>query len=197
MTLRSRIPALAMILAFVLPAAALAQTVTLSQGQQINIQMQDTIDSGSAYAGEHFTARVVAPYPNDDTTFADALVHGTVIKVVPAGQGRNPELHFSWDSITLQNGSSYPLNAEMTSGGAQQQNRNGGHVALTTIGGMIAGNILGKTIFHTNAGGAIGAATGFLVGYNKKANIVLKQGANVQLTLTRPLMVRRQASRPY
>lgn len=197
MTLRSRIPALAMILAFVLPAAALAQTVTLSQGQQINIQMQDTIDSGSAYAGEHFTARVVAPYPNDDTTFADAIVHGTVIKVVPAGQGRNPELHFSWDSMTLQNGSSYPLNAEMTTGGAQQQNRNGGHVALTTIGGMIAGNILGKTIFHTNAGGAIGAATGFLVGYNKKANIVLKQGANVQLTLTRPLMVRRQASRPY
>jgi hypothetical protein len=197
MTLRSRIPALAMILAFVLPAAALAQTVTLSQGQQINIQMQDTIDSGSAYAGEHFTARVVAPYPNDDTTFSDALVHGTVIKVVPAGQGRNPELHFSWGSITLQNGSSYPLNAEMTTGGAQQQNRNGGHVALTTIGGMIAGNILGKTIFHTNAGGAIGAATGFLVGYNKKANIVLKQGTNVQLTLTRPLMVRRQASRPY
>lgn len=197
MTLRSRIPALAMILAFVLPAAALAQTVTLSQGQQINIQMQDTIDSGSAYAGEHFTARVAAPYPNDDPTFADAIVHGTVIKVVPAGQGRNPELHFSWDSITLQNGSSYPLNAEMTTGGAQQQNRNGGHVALTTIGGMIAGNILGKTIFHTNAGGAIGAATGFLVGYNKKANIVLKQGSNVQLTLTRPLMVRRQASRPY
>ena len=197
MTLRSRIPALAILLAFLLPAAALAQTVTLSQGQQINVQMQDTLDSGSAYAGEHFTARVVAPYPNDDPTFADALVHGTVIKVIPAGQGRNPELHFSWDSITLQNGSSYPLNAEMTTGGPKSQNRNGGHVALTTIGGMIAGNILGKTIFHTNAGGAIGAATGFLVGYNKKANIVMKQGTNFQLTLTRPLMVRRQASRPY
>lgn len=197
MTLRSRIPALAMVLAFLLPAAALAQTVTLPQGQAINVQMQDTLDSGSAYAGEHFTARVVAPYPNDDTTFADALVHGTVVKVIPAGQGRNPELHFSWDSVTLQNGASYPLNAVMTTGGPQSQNRNGGHVALTTIGGMIAGNILGKTIFHTNAGGAIGAATGFLVGYNKKANVVMKQGTNFQLTLTRPLMVRRQASRPY
>jgi hypothetical protein len=197
MTLRSRIPALAIILAFLLPAAALAQTVTLSQGQQINVQMQDTIDSGSAYAGEHFTARVVAPYPNDDTTFANAIVHGTVIKVVRAGQGVNPELHFSWDAITLQNGTSYPLNAEMTQGGPKAQNRNGGHVALTTIGGMIAGNILGKTIFHTSAGGAVGAATGFLVGYNKKANIDMKQGTNFQLTLTRPLMVRRQASRPY
>jgi hypothetical protein len=197
MTLRSRIPALAIILAFLLPAAALAQTVTLHQGQTLNVQMQDTLDSGSAYAGEHFTARVVAPYPNDDSTFANAIVHATVIKVVPAGQGVNPELHFSWDSVTLQNGASYPLNAEMTTGGPSQQNRNGGHVALTTIGGMIAGNILGKTIFHTNAGGAIGAATGFLVGYNKKANVVMKQGTNFQLTLTRPLMVRRQAGRPY
>lgn len=197
MTLRSRIPALAIVLAFLLPAIASAQTVTLAQGQGINVQMQDTVDSGSAYAGEHFTARVVAPYPNDDTTFANAIVHGTVVKVVPAGQGRNPELHFSWDAVTLQNGTSYPLNAVMTNGGPKSQNRNGGHVALTTIGGMIAGNILGKTIFHTNAGGAVGAATGFLVGYNKKANVVMKQGTDFQLTLTRPLMVRRQASRPY
>jgi hypothetical protein len=197
MTLRSRIPALAIILAFLLPAAALAQTVTLHQGQTLNVQMQDTIDSGSAYAGEHFTARVVAPYPNDDATFADAIVHGTVIKVVPAGQGVKPELHFSWDSVTLQNGASYPLNAELTTGGPSEQQRNGGHVALTTIGGMIAGNILGKTIFHTNVGGAVGAATGFLVGYNKKSNIVMKQGTNFQLTLTRPLMVRRQAGHPY
>ncbi|HET9095305.1 MAG TPA: hypothetical protein VFN37_01480 [Candidatus Baltobacteraceae bacterium] len=197
MTLRSRIPALAIVLAFLLPAIASAQTVTLAQGQAINVQMQDTVDSGSAYAGEHFTARVVAPYPNDDTTFANAIVHGTVVKVIPAGQGRNPELHFSWDAVTLQNGTSYPLNAVMTNGGPKSQNRNGGHVALTTIGGMIAGNILGKTIFHTNAGGAVGAATGFLVGYNKKANVTMKQGTNFQLTLTRPLMVRRQASRPY
>lgn len=197
MTLRSRIPALAMLLAFLMPVAALAQTVTLQQGQTINVQMQDTIDSGSAYAGERFTARLVAPYPNDDTTFANAIVNGRVIKVVQAGQGRNPELHFAWDSVTLQNGTSYPINAEMTQGAPQQQNRNGGHVALTTIGGMIAGNILGKTIFHTNAGGAIGAAGGFLVGYNKKSNVTMKQGQNFQLTLTRPLMVRRQASRPY
>lgn len=197
MTLRSRIPALAMLMAFLLPAAALAQTVTLSQGQTLNVQMQDTIDSGTAYAGENFTARVVAPYPNDDSTFSNAIVNGTVIKVVPAGQGRKPELHFAWNSITLQNGTSYPISAEMTTGSPSKQTRNGGHVALTTLGGMLAGNIIGKTIFHTGIGGAVGAIGGFLVGYNKKSNIVMKQGAGFQLTLTRPLMVRRQAGRPY
>lgn len=194
---KSRIPALAMLLAFMLPVAALAQTVTVGQGQAVNLQMQDTIDSGNAYAGQHFTARVVAPYPNDDTTFQNAIINGTVVKVVPAGQGRTPELHFAWDSITLQNGTSYPINAVMTTGAPQQQQRNAGHVALTTIGGMIAGNIIGKTIFHTGLGGAVGAAGGFLVGYNKKSNITMKQGQTFQLTLTRPLMVRRQAGRPY
>ena len=186
-----------MLLAFLMPVAALAQNVTLSQGQIMNVQMQDTIDSGNAYDGQHFTARVVAPYPNDDTTFANAIVNGTVVKVVPAGQGRNAELHFAWDSITLQNGTSYPINAVMTTGGPSTQTKNGGHVALTTIGGMIAGNIIGKTIFHTGIGGAVGAVGGFLVGQNKKSNITMKQGAGFQLTLTRPLMVRRQAGRPY
>lgn len=186
-----------MLLAFMLPVAALAQTVTVGQGQAVNLQMQDTIDSGNAYAGQHFTARVVAPYPNDDTTFQNAIINGTVVKVIPAGQGRTPELHFAWDSITLQNGTSYPINAIMTTGAPQQQQRNAGHVALTTIGGMIAGNIIGKTIFHTGLGGAVGAAGGFLVGYNKKSNITMKQGQTFQLTLTRPLMVRRQAGRPY
>lgn len=195
--IRRRIPALAMLLAFMLPVAALAQTVTLSQGQNINLQMQDTVDSGNAYAGQHFTARVVAPYPNDDTTFENAIINGTVVKVVPAGQGKNAELHFAWDSITLQNGTSYPINAVMTTGGPQQQQKNGGHVALTTLGGMLAGNIVGKTIFHTGIGGAVGAVGGFLVGYNKKSNISMKQGTAFQLTLTRPLMVRRQAGRPY
>ncbi len=197
MNLRSGIPALAMLLAFVLPVAALAQTVTLQQGQTLNIQMQDSLDSGTAYAGEHFTARAVAPYPNDDSTFANAIINGTVVKVIQAGQGRNPELHLAWDSITLQNGASYPINAVMTQGAAKQQNRNGGHVALTTIGGMLLGNAIGKTIFHTNVGGLAGAAGGFLVGYNKKSNIAMKQGTTLQLTLTRPLMVRRQAGHPY
>lgn len=197
MRFTTRLSALAMFAAFILPVAALAQTATLPQGQTITVAMQDTINSGNAYAGEQFTARVVSPYPNGDTAFQNAIVSGRVIKVVQAGQGRTPELHLAWDTITLQNGTSYPLNAVLTTGAPKQQQRNAGHVALTTIGGMIAGNILGKTIFHSNAGGLLGAAGGFLYGYNKKSNIQVAQGQHLSLTLTRPLIVRRQASQPY
>lgn len=197
MTFSRRIAAAALSLAFVLPVAALAQTVTLDKGETLTAQVQNTLDTGKAYAGERFTARVVPPYPRGDTDLANAVVNGEVTKVVAAGQGRKPELYLSFNSITLQNGTSYPLNAQMTDAAQKKQTRNGGHVALTTLGGLIAGNIIGKTIFHTNAGGLLGAAGGFLVGYNKKSNIVLKSGSNVTLTLTRPLLVRRQAGRPY
>ena len=197
MTFR-RLSALVLAVAFLAPAAALAQsTVTLDEGSHINAQLQGTLDSGNAYVGERFTATVVPPYPNNDATFANATIYGDVIKVVNAGQGRNPEIQLALQTITLSNGTSYPLNAQVTGAGSKQQMRNGGHVALTTIGGMFAGNIIGKTIFHTGIGGLLGALGGFMVGYNKKSNITLPYGTTLQCTLTRPLIVRRQPGHGY
>lgn len=199
MSIRSNMAALAMIGALTAPIVAAplvaqaAYSITLAEGDQINAQMQNTLDSANAYVGERFTLRAIPPYPQGDSDLANALITGKVIKVVQAGQGRKAELDVAFDTITLQNGTSYPINAQMTSKSLAKDSRNGGHVALTTIGGMIVGNILGKTIFHTNAGGAVGAAGGLLVGYNKKSNVHLASGTNITLTLVRPLVVRRQA----
>ena len=196
MTFRSKIAAVAMLAAFAAPSFAFAQTtVTLAKGDTVNLSMQSTLDTGSAYVGERFTARVVPPYPEGDTDLANAVASGEVVKVTPAGQGRNPELLLNFSTITLANGSSYPINAEVTGAGTTQQQKNAGHTVLSTLGGLIAGNIIGKVIFHaaTGIGGLIGAAGGFLIGQNKKANVTLSPGANIQLTLTRPLLVRRQA----
>jgi hypothetical protein len=199
MNLRSKLAAIAMLAAFAAPSFAFAQTtVTLAKGDTVNLSMQSTLDTGSAYVGERFTARVVPPYPEGDTDLANAVASGEVVKVTPAGQGRNPELLLNFSTITLANGSSYPINAEVTGAGTTQQAKNAGHTVLTTIGGLIAGNVLAKVIFHaaTGIGGLIGAAGGFLIGQNKKSNMTLSPGANIQLTLTRPLLVRRQAGQP-
>jgi hypothetical protein len=188
-----------MLAAFAAPSFAFAQTtVTLAKGDTVNLSMQSTLDTGSAYVGERFTARVVPPYPEGDTDLANAVASGEVVKVTPAGQGRNPELLLNFSTITLANGSSYPINAEVTGAGTTQQQKNAGHTVLTTLGGLIAGNVIGKVIFHaaTGIGGLIGAAGGFLIGQNKKSNVTLSPGANIQLTLTRPLLVRRQAGQP-
>jgi hypothetical protein len=195
----SKLAAIAMLAAFAAPSFAFAQTtVTLAKGDTVNLSMQSTLDTGSAYVGERFTARVVPPYPEGDTDLANAVASGEVVKVTPAGQGRNPELLLNFSTITLANGSSYPINAEVTGAGTTQQQKNAGHTVLTTLGGLIAGNVIGKVIFHaaTGIGGLIGAAGGFLIGQNKKSNVTLSPGANIQLTLTRPLLVRRQAGQP-
>lgn len=199
MILRNKIAAVAMLAAFAMPAIALAQsTITLAKGDNLNLSMQSTLDTGTAYVGERFTARVVPPYPEGDTDLANAVASGEVVKVTPAGQGTNPELYLNFTSVTLANGSSYPLSAVVTAVGSKQQPKNGGHVALTTIGGLIAGNVIAKTIFHaaTGIGGLIGAAGGFLIGQNKKSNFTVSPGASITATLTRPLLVRRQATRP-
>jgi hypothetical protein len=198
LTMRYARTALAATLAIAVTfGAAFAQsTPTLYSGTQINAIMDNQLDSGSAHAGDQFSMHVVAPYPQDDDTYAGAQITGHVLKVVAAGRGTNPELQLGIDRLIMRNGTSVELPAQVTSAGTKQQTKSGAQVALSTIGGMILGNVIGQTVLHTNGGGIVGAAGGFLYGLNKKANVTLPAQANVQLTLTHDVTVRRQATRP-
>jgi len=175
--------------------SAFAQSApTLYSGSQINAIMDDQLDSGTTQVGDTFSMHVVAPYPSNDDSYAGAQITGHVIKVVAAGRGTNPELQLGIDRLILRDGTSVQLPAQVTTAGTKQQSKNGAQVALSTIGGMILGNVIGKTVLHTGGGGIIGAAGGFLYGLNKKANVTLPAQAAVQLTLTRDVTVRRQAA---
>ncbi len=210
MMIRSTLTAIALTAALAIPVLAQAplaadaqttttppaSTMTLAQGDTIHGYMENSLDSGTAYVGETFTMQVVPPYPEGDQDLANATISGQVIKVVRAAQGTNPELHLAFTTLTLQDGTSYPLDAQMTSAQEKQDSKNGGHVAMTTVGGMVIGNVIGKTIFHSGLGGLLGAAGGFLAGFNQKSNVRLGRGAQVSLTLVRPLIVRRQATQP-
>ena len=210
MMIRSTLTAIALTAALAIPVLAQAplaadaqttttppaSTMTLAQGDTIHGYMENSLDSGTAYVGETFTMQVVPPYPEGDQDLANATISGQVIKVVRAAQGTNPELHLAFTTLTLQDGTSYPLDAQMTSAQEKQDSKNGGHVAMTTVGGMVIGNVIGKTIFHSGLGGLLGAAGGFLAGFNQKSNVRLGRGAQVSLTLVRPLVVRRQATQP-
>jgi hypothetical protein len=60
------------------------------------------------------------------------------------------------------------------------------------VAGMLVGNMIGKTIFHTGIGGLLGAAGGFLIAKNNHQNVVVPAGTAVRVTLR---SARRQASR--
>jgi len=140
--------------------------------------MNQTLDSGSAQVGQRFTMTVVGPYPRSDQAFAGASLAGHVTNVTPAGQGKNPELAFAIDRISLQNGAQgHPIltvQAQQT-----QQHNNTGNVAASALAGMLVGNWLGKAVFNSNAGGAVGAVAGALYASNKRTNVSLRQGSEV------------------
>ncbi len=185
--------ALAAIVGTTLTASA-QQTLTLYQGAQINGRLRTTLDSGSAHVGDRFVMDVVPPYPSGDPTFQGAIVAGEVTSVQSAGQGTKPKLGLQFDYLRLADGTTVNIAASLTQDQRKQEQANGGHVALTTLGGMLLGNMLGKTIFHTGGGGIVGAAGGLLYGVNKKTNFQLPAGSNLQITLNQTVTIRRQSN---
>jgi len=187
--------ALAGFLAIAITAAgAFAQVQPiLTEGTTVTAIMDNQLDSGTANVGDQFSMHVTAPYPQDDDRYAGATITGHVIKVVRAGRGVTPELQLAVDRLILTDGTVVDLPAQVTSAQTKQQQKNGANVALSTLGGMVLGNIIGKTVLHTNAGGAVGAVGGLLYGLNAKANVTLPAQAQVTLTLTHDVTVRRQS----
>jgi len=195
MKIRNTILALAALVAFAGSSlvASAQETLTLYQGAQINGRLRTTLDSGAARVGDHFVMDVVPPYPSGDPQFQGAIIAGEVTSVQAAGQGTKPEIGLQFDYLRLADGSTVEISATMTQDQRQQQQTNGGHTLLTTLGGMLLGNAIGQTIFHTGGGGVVGAAGGLLYGINKKTNFQLQAGSNVQITLNQTVTVRRQS----
>jgi hypothetical protein len=173
--------------------ASAQEQLTLYQGAQINARMRNTIDTGKAHVGDRFVMDVVPPYPSGNPAFQGAIIAGEVTSVTPAGQGRKPSLGLQFDYLRLADGSTVDISATMTADQRNQEHKNGLKVALTTLGGMLLGNAIGKTIFHTSGGGVVGAAGGLLYGVNGKTNFALPPGSDVQITLNQTVTIRRQA----
>lgn len=158
--------------------ASAARVVTLASGAMVSAKINQTIDSGSAYAGQKFTMTVVAPYPQSNGSFAGATLYGHVTKVVPAGQGTNPELAFAVDRVVLQNGDTgRPV--LMVQSQETQHHNNTANIAIAGLAGMAVGNWIGKAAFNSNAGGAVGAIAGALYAANTRTNVSLRQGSAV------------------
>jgi hypothetical protein len=194
MNLRNALTAFAMLAAFSASTllASAQEQLTLYQGAQLNARMRTAIDTGKAHVGDRFVMDVVPPYPSGNPVFQGAIIAGEITSVTSAGQGRKPSLGLQFDYLRLADGSTVDISATMTDDQRKQGSKNALKVALATLGGMVAGNVVGKWLGF-GAGGAIGAAGGLLYGLNGKANFSLPQGSNVQITLNQTVTIRRQA----
>jgi hypothetical protein len=173
-----------------LPFVAFAGPGYLNAGTMVTSKINQTIDSGSARSGDKFTMTIVAPYPNTKSVYANAQLYGHITRVVGAGQGQNPVLEFAFDRIVLADGRA--ANVKMTLQTQETQRHNNiGNIALTAAAGMIVGNMVGKTIFKSNLGGAAGLIAGALYANNKRTNVSLRQGSVVVMEMQQTVALNR------
>jgi hypothetical protein len=121
---------------------------------------------------------IQSPYPSNNSVYNNAQLFGHVTRAVSAGQGRSPVLEFGIDRITLANGRQANVSMLLQSQETQQHN-NLGNIAMTAAGGMIIGNVIGKTLFNSKLGGPAGLIAGALYANNKKTNVSLRTGSVV------------------
>jgi hypothetical protein len=180
-------------LAVLLLAPAVAQTPS-ERGERLYATLQTPLSTKTAHPGDRFTMSVNEPFPNG-SDLTGATISGHVSQVVRAGQGVKPQLQLAFDSVEYPDGTSAPINAALSSLQTKSQPKNPLSVAAKTLGGLIAGNIIGRGIFGLGGGfaGAVGAVGGLLYGLNDKSDVEVAQGAQATLTLGQPLHARRQA----
>ena len=187
--LRHRTVAAAALVAFglaVAPFAALAAQ-TVSAGNGLNGTLQNALNTKSSYAGQPIAISVVSPYPGGLSALGGATIYGHVGQVTPGGRGTNPQLSIILDKIKFHNGSSETIGAVVSK--LEPKKDKHGRVLLGTGGGMLLGNWAGKALFGGKAGGAVGAATGFLLSSNNKSDFTVPAGSPVGMQLTRSLSV--------
>ena len=180
-----------------LALAALAVSVTTFTGvasaapvagTQLAGTITQSISSNHAYVGEPVTLRHVTSSGGD---VSGATMYGTVTQVVPAGQGRPAQLKLHFTKLVLPSGATYGVDGVVTGMQANTKN-NALKEAGGALAGMLVGNMIGKTVFHTGAGGFLGAAGGFLIAKNSRQNMEIPSGSAVRVTLR---AARRQATR--
>jgi len=179
-------------LAAVLAVVASVTSTVVAQaaptsGGYYNGQLVNPIDSRTAYVGERVQLSAVS-----GPGVSGGILYGTVTKVVHAGQGRPGQLQVTFNRFVTGSGT-YAVDGVVTNANAQTKN-NAGKEVVGAVAGMLVGNAIGKTVFHSGIGGIVGAAGGFLIAKNNRQDVTISKNATMQVKL---LSSRRQSSRRY
>ncbi|MGZ3506514.1 MAG: glycine zipper domain-containing protein [Vulcanimicrobiaceae bacterium] len=156
-------------------------------GTRLSGTIAQSVDTKTAYVGQRVELTNVR---STDGSISGARMYGTVTSVQRAGQGRPAKLQVTFSRLVLANGSSYAVNGVVTGMQATTKN-NALKEAAGAVGGMLIGNMIGKTVFHSSMGGLLGAAGGFMIAKNNRENMSVTQGSTVNVELR---SARRQAS---
>lgn len=187
-------------------AAAAQNDISLPEGTSLKVKLENTLATFSNKAGDPFSGRVMEPVLLDGKTVipAGTEVQGRVTKVSePRRIAGRPTLGIFPETIVLPNGERFMLNATLvdtslrngTDVNNEGQFKGRGHtgkdmteVGLGTGGGMMVGGLIGggKGVL---IGGVVGATATVTHWLSKHNSAVLPAGTELDMELSRPLVM--------
>ena len=156
----------------------------LTSGETLSGTLNQNLSSNHAYVGEPVSLSNVS-----GSDVSGGTLYGYVAAVQKAGQGRPGSIQLHFNRL-VANHYTYTVNTNVTNATVETKN-NTLKEAGGALAGMLVGNAIGKTVFHTNVGGAVGAAGGFLLAKNNRQDVNMPAGATVQVQVIS--VVRRQS----
>jgi hypothetical protein len=159
-------------------ATTIASQAALTSGSLLNGTIDQNLSSNHAYVGERVTLSNVTSNDGSGSVVGGRL-YGEVTEVQPASQGRPGKIRLHFSRLVTR-GAVYNVDTRVTGANVKTKN-NTLKEAGGALAGMLVGNAIGKTIFHSGAFGILGAAGGFLLAKNNKENVNISRGTMVQV----------------
>jgi hypothetical protein len=175
------------------PAPKVAQPVVVASGTSLPIAFTSTISTKTAKVGDPVGARLTEALVVDGRTVAPAgaAVRGTVTDVYSGSQeiGGAPRLSVRFDQLSLGEGRSVAIAADL----AQQGKSESGRDAAKIAGGALIGAVVGKQIDDGKGaviGGLLGGAAGAALATRTGGDLEIADGTAATLVLTRSVEIR-------
>lgn len=168
---------------------ATASSGDLPAGTEIDVRLQQSLNSGTALVEDRFEATTLADTVVNGRTVvpAGALMRGVVTGVEPATRtNRNARMTVSFDQVTI-NGRAYPIRGTVTQAIEGEGIR--GELPRTGVGagvGAVLGGILGGTK-GAILGGVIGA--GGTIAATEGRQVEMPQGTVLRVRIDSPAQI--------
>jgi len=158
---------------------------SLPANSVVQVRLSTSVASDSATLGQPIRGDVVADVIAGGHVVipAGSQVAGTVTAVKPAKRfGGQAMVAVGFDSVTLPNGDTVPVEGGMAAYADKQKAKDAGAIVGGTVGGAILGKVIGKDTQGAVTGAVIGGGVGTAIASRKgdEANLPAGTSARVQ-----------------
>jgi hypothetical protein len=164
-----------------------APAVLVARGAEVDGSLQQPISSKLNHNGDRFTLAQTDTFWHHKPQLKGAIIDGHVENVSPAGPAKKATLSLVFDDITLADGSTVPLSAQLISLKEVEPQTHKIRDTGIILGSAFTGHLVSKNT-GKNGGTLAGAAAGVALVATLKDDIKVKRGTVLRLKLLKPIV---------